>query len=37
MQNEQKFESVLWPMEVIVNDRVAYSAQNLQDKSIGIA
>ena len=29
MQNEQKFESVLWRMEVNVNGRVAYSAHNL--------
>ena len=30
MQNGQKFESVLWRMEVTVNvnDRVAYSAHN---------
>ena len=31
MQNGQKFESVLWRMKVTVNvnDRVAYSANNL--------
>ena len=31
MQNGQKFESVLWRMEVTVNvnDRVAYSVHNL--------
>ena len=34
MQNGQKYESVLWQMEVNVNDRVAYSAHNRYVHSI---